>query len=138
MNYILIGGLAILLLAIVVGLRLGWELLQQNGRMLLRVEALKRRLEELGSAPQSKIENQNSKIDEPARTNRFANHSLANSKIKRDGLKAGTVAPEFRLPRLDGGELALSELRGRLVLLVFSSPDSVHAMYWRPNSRNFI
>src|SRR3974377_1028496 len=122
MNYILIGGLAILLLAIVVGLRLGWELLQQNGRMLLRMEALERRLEELGSAPQSKIENQNSKIDEPARTNRFANHSLANSKIQRDGLKAGTVAPEFRLPRLNGGELSLSELRGRLVLLVFSSP----------------
>ena len=43
--------------------------------------------------------------------------------IKRDGLKAGTVAPEFSLPRLDGrGELVLSELRGRQVLLVFSSP----------------
>jgi peroxiredoxin len=39
-------------------------------------------------------------------------------------LKAGTPAPDFRLPRLDGkGELSLSELRGRRVLLVFSSPD---------------
>src|SRR5262249_10178358 len=57
------------------------------------------------------------------RAARFSNRSLARSKIKRDGLKAGTVAPEFRLPRLDGrGELALSELRGRRVLLVFSSP----------------
>ena len=47
---------------------------------------------------------------------------LATSKIKRDGLKSGTVAPEFRLPRLDGGQLALSDLRGKMVLLVFSSP----------------
>ena len=55
---------------------------------------------------------------------RFSNHSLAKSKIKRDGLKAGTPAPEFRLPRLDGrGELSLLELRGRRVLLIFSSPQ---------------
>jgi peroxiredoxin len=57
------------------------------------------------------------------RANRFSQHSLARSKIKRDGLKAGTPAPDFRLPRLDGrGNLALSELRGKHVLLVFSSP----------------
>jgi peroxiredoxin len=58
------------------------------------------------------------------RLNRFTNRSVVRSKIKRDGLKAGTPAPDFRLPRLDGrGELSLSELRGRRVLLVFSSPD---------------
>ena len=57
------------------------------------------------------------------REDRFSNRSLARSKIKRDGLKAGTRAPDFRLPRLDGrGDLTLSELRGRRVLLVFSSP----------------
>jgi peroxiredoxin len=62
-------------------------------------------------------------IDGDGRANRFSNRSLARSKIKRDGLKAGTPAPDFRLPRLDGrGEFALSELRGRQVLLVFSSP----------------
>ncbi len=38
------------------------------------------------------------------------------------GLKAGTSAPSFRLPRLDGGELSLEELRGKRVLLVFSDP----------------
>jgi peroxiredoxin len=59
-----------------------------------------------------------------AATNRFSNRSLAKSKIKRDGLKAGTPAPDFRLPRLDGrGELGLSDFRGRRVLLVFSSPN---------------
>jgi peroxiredoxin len=58
------------------------------------------------------------------KANRFSNRSLAHSRIKRDGLRAGTQAPEFRLPRLDGrGDLSLSELRGRPVLLVFSSPN---------------
>ena len=61
--------------------------------------------------------------DARALASRFANRSLARSKINRDGLKAGTPAPDFRLPRLDGrGDLALSDLRGRTVLLVFSSP----------------
>jgi peroxiredoxin len=59
--------------------------------------------------------------DGPA--SRFKSRSLPKSKIKRDGLKAGTVAPDFRLPRLDGrGEMELNDLRGRRVLLVFSSP----------------
>src|SRR5690606_10994250 len=49
--------------------------------------------------------------------------SLSRSRLKRDGLKAGTVAPAFRLPRIDGGELALSDLRGGRMLLVFSDPD---------------
>ena len=57
------------------------------------------------------------------RTNRFSNRSLGRSKIKRDGLKAGTLVPDFRLSRLDGrGDLSLSDLRGKRVLLVFSSP----------------
>jgi peroxiredoxin len=57
------------------------------------------------------------------RENRFGSHSLARSKIKRDGLTVGALAPDFRLPRLDGtGQLALQELRGKSVLLIFSSP----------------
>ncbi len=51
-----------------------------------------------------------------------ANRSLAESKINRSGLKAGTPAPDFRVPRADGGELTLGEYRGRRVLLVFSDP----------------
>ncbi|MFO1095352.1 MAG: redoxin domain-containing protein [Planctomycetaceae bacterium] len=49
--------------------------------------------------------------------------SLSRSRINRDGLKAGTSAPEFTLPRIDGGELALQDCRGRRVLLVFSDPE---------------
>lgn len=46
--------------------------------------------------------------------------SLARSKLKRDGLKAGAVAPEFTLPDIDGGEVSLADFRGKRVLLVFS------------------
>lgn len=49
--------------------------------------------------------------------------SLARSRLNRNGLKAGTEAPDFRLPRIDGGELSLADLRGERVLLVFSDPD---------------
>jgi peroxiredoxin len=93
------------------GFWLGWQLLRQNGRLLLRLEMLEERLNEFEFGED----------EDPA--NRFTNRSLAKSKIKRDGLKAGTPAPDFRLPRLDGrGELRLSEFRGRRVLLAFSSP----------------
>jgi peroxiredoxin len=50
------------------------------------------------------------------------NRTLADSHINRSGLKAGTPAPDFTLPRLDGGELSLAEYRGQRVLLVFSTP----------------
>jgi peroxiredoxin len=48
--------------------------------------------------------------------------SLNGSRLNRKGLKAGDAAPEFRLPRIDGGELSLADFRGRRVLLVFSDP----------------
>lgn len=49
--------------------------------------------------------------------------SLARSKLNRSGLKAGAEAPEFRLPRIDGGELSLADFRGQRLLLVFSDPN---------------
>jgi peroxiredoxin len=49
--------------------------------------------------------------------------SLARSRLNRNGLKAGTPAPDFHLPRIDGGELSLADFRGEQVLLVFSDPD---------------
>jgi peroxiredoxin len=38
------------------------------------------------------------------------------------GLEAGTLAPKFTLPRLDGGRLSLDDYRGRPLFLVFSDP----------------
>jgi peroxiredoxin len=52
-----------------------------------------------------------------------ANKGLEHSRLVRDGLKAGTPAPDFRLPKVQGGELTLKELLGQKVLLVFSDPE---------------
>lgn len=47
---------------------------------------------------------------------------VSESRIAREGLRPGTEAPDFTLPRLGGGEVSLSEYRGRRLLLVFSDP----------------
>ena len=49
--------------------------------------------------------------------------SIAQSRIERDGLKAGTEAPGFELDDVRGGKVALEDYRGRRVLLVFSDPN---------------
>lgn len=41
-------------------------------------------------------------------------------KIGRDGLKKGTVAPEFNLPAVSGNHLSLHDYQGRQRLVVFS------------------
>ena len=135
MNYSWLLGLMIGWAALLAIGWLVWQLLRQNGRILLRLEDLDQRLTQIEfGEPEDVSETPASAVPAPEsngaadgngedRANRFKNHSLARSKLKRDGLKAGTPAPDFRLPRLDGrGDLSLSELRGRPVLLVFSSP----------------
>ena len=47
---------------------------------------------------------------------------LSESRIEREGLKAGTPAPAFNLPTVNGNTVSLDEFRGRKVLLVFSDP----------------
>jgi peroxiredoxin len=68
------------------------------------------------SAPAGRAASSKSKHIEP-------DPSLARSRINRSGLKAGTAAPEFTLPRIDGGDLSLANLRGERVLLIFTDPD---------------
>jgi peroxiredoxin len=48
---------------------------------------------------------------------------VAESNIARDGLPAGSEAPNFVLPDLDGNLHALVEYRGKRVLLVFSDVE---------------
>jgi peroxiredoxin len=47
---------------------------------------------------------------------------LSESRILRAGLKAGTPAPRFSLPDINGRTISLEEYRGRRVLLVFTDP----------------
>jgi hypothetical protein len=41
--------------------------------------------------------------------------------IKGQGIKPGTLAPDFELPKVGGGSMRLSDLRGKPVLLHFGS-----------------
>jgi len=89
--------LAALMLGALAGM--GWlllELLQQNGRLLVRIEALE-------GAP--------TPATQAAGT--------------ASGLPVGTQAPEFSLSRLDGETVTLDSLRagGKHVMLVFTDPD---------------
>jgi peroxiredoxin len=48
---------------------------------------------------------------------------LAESRIERAGIPAGSRAPSFDLPDLRGRKISLDDYRGRRVLLVFSDPE---------------
>jgi peroxiredoxin len=88
-----------------------YQLLRQNGRTLLRIDALEAEIDRLTAA-----------AEQPG-ARPFGDRSLAGSRLNRNGLRPGTPAPAFSLPRLDGGELSLGDYAGRRVLLVFSDPD---------------
>jgi methylamine dehydrogenase accessory protein MauD len=80
----------------------GWLLLhvlRQQGRLLLRIEALEARLSEAGVAP-------------------------SQATAGRAGLVVGSPAPSFALPTLTGETITLQALRalGRPVVLIFSDP----------------
>jgi peroxiredoxin len=62
---------------------------------------------------------------------------LAESRIERDGLKAGTLAPGFTLPSLDGPEVSLEDFRGDRLLLVFSAPDCAPCVELSPELASF-
>src|SRR5262245_25121588 len=81
-------------LLIAVGTWLGYQLVRQNGRILLRLEAIERQLGARAPAQRR----------EPA------------------GLPVGSVAPDFELPDLAGVRHKLSEFRGQDVLLIFFNP----------------
>jgi peroxiredoxin len=57
---------------------------------------------------------------------------LTDSRIARSGLKAGTPAPSFQLPDLNGREVKLEDFRDRNVLLVFSDPGCAPCMRLAP------
>src|SRR5215472_8677143 len=74
---------------------LGWQLLRQNGRILLRLDEIEQRLNEIefGEEPQ-----------------------------QQQGLAVGTEAPSIELPDLDGKSRSLAEFRGNPALLIFFNP----------------
>ncbi len=94
-----------------------YGLLRQHGRILVRLEALEGVSMDAGSRRQGRL---------------FGDRSLAATRINRDGLKPGVLAPAFTLPTADGRTVALADYGGRRVLLVFSDPDCAPCMELLP------
>src|SRR3989442_1384112 len=88
-------GLALAWAVILAGCWLGWQLLRQNGRILLRLDELEKRLDELEFG----------RADQP------------------EGLPLGSDAPAFELADLAGGRQSLAQFRGQPVLLIFFNPE---------------
>ncbi len=76
---------------------LGYQMLLQNGRLLLRLDALEEQVALLNGSP----------VD----GDRYSG-----------GLTAGSVVLDFALPTLDGDTMTLSQWRGRRLLLIFFDP----------------
>lgn len=74
-----------------------YQLLVQQGRLLLQLESLERNLRQQGIMTGSQ-----------------SDHTR--------GLPAGSVLNDFELPSLSGGTMRLSQWRGRKVLLIFFNP----------------
>jgi methylamine dehydrogenase accessory protein MauD len=93
----LIGGLIVVLLVAAEGWIL-LQLLRQNGRLLVRLEALEARLA------------------------RGESHDHGTAEAP-EPLPVGSPAPEFALPDLDGRERRLRDFLGRPLLVIFFSPQ---------------
>lgn len=81
-----------------------FHLMRQNGRLLVRLEAL----EEAVASGGSSLASPNGSVTGPG-----------------EGLPVGAPAPGFELPELGGGTLSLASLRasGKPVLLLFTDPE---------------
>src|SRR5688572_9674557 len=86
----------ILIPLLVLGGAIVYQLVRQQGRLLIRLEAIEERLAQL-------------RLPQPAGG-------------QPTGLPLGTPAPPFELPALDGRLLGLAGLVGHRVLLVFLDP----------------
>src|SRR5947207_15251279 len=91
-------GMVLPWLLLAVGCWLGYQLLRQNGRILLQLETLQKQVEQLRAAPVPQTPSPG-------------------------GLALGAAAPDFELPDLAGGRQSLAQFRGRRVLLIFFGPQ---------------
>jgi peroxiredoxin/uncharacterized membrane protein YphA (DoxX/SURF4 family) len=100
-----LAGVVLLALLVLEGWLL-WQMLRQQGRLLLRIEALEAQLSSNGKPVQSAIP---------------GSSTSANPEV---GLPMDTPAPAFSLPDLNGETITLDALRelGKPIILIFSDP----------------
>jgi peroxiredoxin len=108
---------------VAVGCWIGFQLIRQNGRLLLRIEALEQRF---GSFDQQ--------LAQLMRIAGSAQQAMHGVPAGPQGLSVGSDAPAFELPALLSGErVSLSQYRGRRVLLTFFSPNCGYCVQMAPD-----
>lgn len=90
---------------VALGCWIGIQLVRQNGRILLRLEALEQKLAQIAAPTASQ-------------TAAVPQTGLQTPQ----GLPLGSLAPDFELPDLAGQRTSLTQLRGQRVLLTFFNP----------------
>ncbi len=105
---LMILGMVLLWLFLGLGFWLGYQLLLQNGRVVLRLEMLEKQIRQLGAL-------------------------LTGEPDSPQGLPVGTPAPDFELPDLAGQPQKLSQFRGRRLLLIFFNPKCGYCLKMMPD-----
>lgn len=119
---LLVALVLILLTALVVVLWiLFFQLLMQNGRIIVRIE----RLENEANTQQYRD------LDPPMPTPE-ATEPPVQRKQTSPGLPSGSLLPDFELPTLDGNTMRFSQWRGHRVLLIFFDPRSAFCRQMLP------
>src|SRR5262249_20672472 len=103
---------------------ISYQLMQQNGRIVLRLEGVEQQLAELRALNQAAIA--------PAAPRGFPQSLLPHPGDTRQGLPLGSLAPEFELPDLSGGRKSLAQYRGRRLLLIFFNPRCGYCLQMAP------
>lgn len=96
-------------LCVALGCWLGYQLLRQNGRILLQLEALEKRLDSLAPAVEA------TRTIDPAL-------ALPMAPSTPPGLPRGSAAPPFELPDRQGNVVKLDDFRGQRILLMSWDP----------------
>jgi peroxiredoxin len=94
-------------------------------------------IEAASSEPAESAESNDSAGIKGERNHLKSERALSESRIERNGLKAGTKAPGFSLPDLQGGTVSLEDYRNQRVLLVFSDPHCGPCDEIAPHLANF-
>lgn len=109
-------------LCVVFGSVFGYFLLRQNGRLLLRLDAIERELLLARLSPHAGDVGDLNEVTNAATDRREEGAHTLSSRMNRKGLPMGTPAPTFSVRRLDApGLLSLDTVTRRPCLLVFVS-----------------
>src|SRR6266705_922108 len=111
MNAPIVLGVVLPWIIVAAGCWVAFQLMRQNGRLLLRLENVERRLMQIAAA----------------------SRAAAGAATAQPSLLVGAEAPDFELADLSGEKRRLSDYHGRRVLLVFFNPQCGYCAKMAPD-----